>query len=386
MSRSRRHEPCRVAVLALAALLSAACAPVPRPQALDQVEAAVKGPVAAEARVLAPSATLRADKLVREAEAAFDRGDIASAQILAEQALGALAHAHALARVARAQSAARSADEAEARASDELAKIDADQARIGAEADALEQRLRVTRDAQPVVPSGPADAAREKARLEAARALALQARLLCGAARLLRGSAAAPEGTPPPSSLAAEIDAATLAVDALDKDLDKSPAVAPIDRASRVRAGCLSALTAVRRAATPVARAPGAGDALLSELSAASLAPSRDDRGVVVTLRGALGPRGLSADGDKQLAELGRVAAAHPGFPVLVVVHRGAAKADDKLEREQGDAALRALKGGGAKVVEAVLAGGAAPVVDRAGRDGGRNARLEVVFVTPEAF
>ena len=137
--------------------------------------------------------------------------------------------------------------------------------------------------------------------------------------------------------------------------------------------------------ATPVTRAPGAGDALLAELSAmGTMAPSRDDRGVFVTLRGAFQGDGLTPAAQKDLANLGRVAAAHPAFPVLVVVH------DDKPGagggKARGDAAVRALKSASAPRVEAVLAGAAAPLASPGGRDGGGNARVEVVFVTPETI
>jgi hypothetical protein len=36
--------------------------------------------------------------------------------------------------------------------------------------------------------------------------------------------------------------------------------------------------------------------------------------------------------------------------------------------------------------MEAVVAGARAPLVDPAGRERGRNARVEIVFVTPETF
>ncbi|MEO7330154.1 MAG: hypothetical protein ABI193_16385, partial [Minicystis sp.] len=236
------------------------------------------------------------------------------------------------------------------------------------------------------------------------RALSLQARLLCGAARLLLGAPLAAGATAPDPKLSAQVDEA---MDALGKveaalappDAKAPPApvpAAPIDEATRVRASCLTALTAVRRASTPVSRAPGAGDALLAEISAmGSLAPSRDDRGVVVTLRGLFrdkagkGASALSPAAETRLAELGRVAAAHPSFPVEVVLHQEKAldPRDEPAQRARAEAVAKAL---GAKApgvrVEPILAGNVAPVVDPAGADRARNARVEIVFVTPETF
>ncbi len=79
----------------------------------------------------------------------------------------------------------------------------------------------------------------------------------------------------------------------------------------------------VRRAATPgLARAPGLRDAALAEISATGkLDPARDDRGVAVTLRGVFGGAALTPAGEARLAELGKIAAAHPSFPVALVLH-----------------------------------------------------------------
>jgi hypothetical protein len=382
----------RRALLLVAALGAAACAPVPRPDALGAADQAGKSALAADARVHAPSAVAHAEKLRRDAEAAFAAGDQTGAQFLAEHAVAAYAHAHALARMARAQTATRAAEAELSRSQSELTALDADQAREATELDALETRIKVVRDAQAVVPSGPADPAREKARLAAARNLALQGRLLCGAARLLLADrklpappAAGAAGKAGPDNLAADVEAATVALGKLDAELAGAPAAAPIDQATRARAACLAALTAVRRAQTPVSRAPGAGDALLAELGAMSgMSPARDDRGVVVTLRGAFRGDALTPGAQKALGDLGRVAAAHPGFPVVVVVHDAEGKGAGGQVR--ADAASSALRGAGAARTDAVLAGTAAPLVDPAGSDRSRNARLEVVFVTPESF
>ncbi|WP_434045888.1 MULTISPECIES: hypothetical protein [Sorangium] len=407
-------------VAALGALL-AACAPIPRPAVLDELEHVRAGAAAAESKRLAPGAFARAEKLRGEALAALERKDQAGAQILGEQAVAAHAHALALARVARAEAAETEAKAQGSTGEASLAGLEAEQARVAAELDALDMRIKVARDAQPVVPSGKADPDREKARLAAARSLALQARLLCGAARLLIAPAqpagppadnAAPAGAqagnaqptsaqPGNAALVAQLDEATAAITKLDADLAETvgsgrAVPAPIDQASRARAGCLAALTAARRAATPVTRAPGVGDALLAELSAAGTwSPARDDRGIVVTLRGLFAGNALTKAGEARLRELARVAAAHPSFPVAVVVHtdRDVSAREEPAWAARADAVVRALgpahAAGAPPAVQPIapfLAGAAAPVVDPRGSERARNARVEIVFVTPETL
>jgi flagellar motor protein MotB len=108
----------------------------------------------------------------------------------------------------------------------------------------------------------------------------------------------------------------------------------------------------------------------------------------VVTLRGLFKGASLTKDGESRLAALGRVAAAHPSFPVEVVLHldkEPAPKAEAEA-RDQAEAVAKVLRAARPSRVEAVVAGARAPVVDPAGKGRGRNARVEVVFVTPEAF
>ncbi|WP_437652682.1 hypothetical protein [Sorangium sp. So ce1182] len=424
----------RLATMVVAGALLGACAPIPRPAVLDELEHVRAGAVAAESKRYAPGAFARAEKLRGEALAALDKKDRSGAQILGEHSIAAHAYAHALSRVARAEAAETEAKAQSSTGEASLAGLEAEQARVGAEVDALDMRIKVARDAQPVVPSGKADADREKARLAAARSLALQARLLCGAARLLiapaepagaqptaaQPIAAQPAGAQPagaqpvvaqpaaaqPASadLMAQLDSATAAIRKLDAELAEvggsaRPIPAPIDQASRARAGCLAALTAARRAATPVTRAPGAGDALLAELSAAGTwSPVRDDRGIVVTLRGLFAGNALTKAGEARLRDLARVAAAHPSFPVAVVVHtdRDISSREEPAWSARADAVVRALgpapgasAGGASPATQPIapfVAGSAAPVVDPGGSERARNARVEVVFVTPETL
>jgi hypothetical protein len=356
---------------------------------LAEAERVRKAPAAVEAERLAPAAFARADDLRRRADQAFEDGDLAGAQLIAERAIAAYADAVALARVAKAERESTSASSERDTKRVELAALEGEQRRVSAELEALELRVKATRDAQPIVPSGPADPAREQARREAARALSIQARLLCTGARLLLAPAApsdATAGGADRASAAGDLDAAEAALAKLDASLAAGGPV-PIDEAGRVRAGCLAALTRVRRAAAAVGRAPGAGDELLATLSASALSPSRDDRGVVVALREPFRAAGLSADGEARLASLARVAAAHPAFPVAVVVHEErASPRDAAMWRSRADAVVQKLRASGVTRVEAVLAGAGAPLVDPSSRDRARNSRVEIVFVTPEAL
>jgi hypothetical protein len=381
----------KLAALALLASGVIACASVPRPRVLEDLDSVRQSASAREARAFAVGAFAHAEKLRKEADEAFSAGDVAGAQMLGERALAAYQQASALARLARAERYRVASDAKLGTAKTELGSIEAELARASSEAEALELKVRVTRDAQAIVPSRKADPERERARLSAARSLAMQARLLCGAAKLL-ASDAAPQGGEAKkaaaidSKLSKELDEANAAVVRVSEKLGPAATGAPIDEATRARAGCLHALTVLRRAATPVTRAPGAGDALLSEISAmGTYAPSRDDRGIVVTLRNIFTNDGLSAKGQARLAELGRVAAAHPQFPIEVVLHGDNAQ---KSDEKRADAVVKALAASapGKVRADAILAGGATPLVDPGGADRARNTRVEVVFVTPESF
>ncbi|MEZ4294620.1 MAG: hypothetical protein R3B70_06565 [Polyangiaceae bacterium] len=378
-------RPLRHALLALPLLL-AACTPPPRPPVLGDVDQVRVGQAALEAKELAPAAYAHAEKLRAEADEAYASGDLAAAQILGEQALAAYAHAHAVARIARADGRTEKADADLKAALDELARIDADQARVTAEADALDLKIKVARDAQAIVPSGVADPDREAARMLAARALAVQARVLCAAARLLASDAPKDSEV---SKLTPTIDEAVSGADKLDAALAPGAKLAPIDQASRTRAGCLSALTLVRRAQSPVSKATGAGDALLAEISQpGTWAPSRDDRGVFVTLRGIFTGDALAASGATKVADMAKLAVAHPNFPIAVVVHSEKAPTakDEAALKAKADAVVAALKKGGVTRITSVVAGAAAPVVDPLGKDKARNARVEIVFITPETL
>jgi hypothetical protein len=355
-----------------ALLLAVACAATPRLHVFGEADAVRGGPAVTQARPLAPQAAAYADRLLDDADRTYRKGDLAGAQILSERAIAAYHHTVALGRVAAAQHRLEQAQAARTRAEGTLTQLEAEQRRVAAEADDLEARARVARDAVPLTPSRPATPEREQARREAARSLGSQARLLCVATRLL-------------DPKAPQLDASLSALDALDARLRQAAGAAPIDEALRLRSACLHGLTLTRRAATRPSPAAGAADALLADLGRLDgLYPYRDDRGVVVTLRGLFAPDGsLSPRARQELDRLRDVAKAHPDFPLLVVVHaaRGPIRPADERRAHQ---LAEALKQGAGVRVETHRAGSSEPLVDP--REPGaaeRNERVEIIFVSP---
>lgn len=336
----------------------------------------------ADDRAAAPEGFAIGDREVELAKKAADDGDDEAAALHAERATAAYRHASILARLVRATQEADDAKAALARRAADKERFAADRQALDREADDLEKRLRVAREAELPKASGPADPARERARSVAARTLTTQAKLLCGAAKLV-----AP-------GIAGLGDAEAAAV-AVERDAAKAGSKAPIDAAGRARAGCLAVLTKARRSTIT---SDEQADALLAELSQAggasadakaegALPPLRDERGVVVTLSRPFDGDKLARAAEPTVKDLGRVAAAHPSFAVQVVVHtaKGAASA---LDEKRGEALARALVEGGAnaKRLGVEQAGNGAPLVDPA--DAGRNARnerVEIVFVAPGA-
>jgi hypothetical protein len=359
-----------VPVLGLLGLLLVACGGGPlRVAAIDDMERARGGPAAQEGARLAPEAYARAEEERRIALAQHAAGDDVGAVLHAQRALAAYDHAVAFVRLARATTELADAQKGLDDASAQAGTLEAARARLDTEATELEERARVVRER--LLPArSEAAPEREAARLVAAKALALEARLLCDAGRLV-----APD--------AAGLDVADAEVKLLDQRLASRVHAAPIDDAARARARCLDVLTKARRASGDDA---GKADALLTELSAhGGWDPVRDERGVVVTLREPFRGRDLASDAQVRLAELGKVAAAHPGFGLQVVVHDAQATAthDDSGAR-RADAAVKALVSGGepSARIQPEQAGAQAPLVDPSDtRQRARNERLDVVFV-----
>lgn len=352
-------------LLLLAAL--GGCASPSRPPALTEADSVREAPAVVATKTTAPQAFARAELLRQRADEAYAAGDLTAAQILAEQALAAYLRATIEARLTQAEARLAEATAQEQKQAERLAQLTAEQQLVSAEAADLELRAKVVRDAEPLAKSAPATPERERARREAGRAIVTQASLLCVSARLIE---------PGRASLAPLLAKA----DELRAKLDTA-APAPIDDVTALRSDCLRELTLARRPRVQANPARGESDALLTALSRADFMPFRDDRGVVVTLRPLREGGKLTSASAAKLTELGRVAQAHPDFPVLVVVHdaRPGTK-DDGV----GTQAVDALKAAGAKQVEVRAAGSTSPVVppDRAGA-AARNERLEVVFVSP---
>jgi outer membrane protein OmpA-like peptidoglycan-associated protein len=373
--------------------LASGCAGATGPSNIGRVDEAQRmrtGLGGRDAQTLAPQAFAAADQELRLAKEAQAAGDTTGAELHADRALATYNDAIALARLARATDDEAKANEALARASGEAQKYAAQRKAVDHEADDLEKKLRVVREAQLPPASGPADPERERARVVAAQAHVTQARLLCSAARLV---------SPQAPGLA---DAET-AVTSLEKQIDGSKTQVTIDPAARARAACLTSLTKARRTAGTDS---DQADTLLGELSQsagqgavdpaaaaagapkhADLAPARDERGVVVTLRSAFKGEKLTPEAETSVKDLGRVAAAHPTFAVQVVIHdaRSPSASDVATNRKRGESITAALVSGGiaATKVKVEQAGSRAPVVDpKDARHRDRNARVEIVFVS----
>jgi outer membrane protein OmpA-like peptidoglycan-associated protein len=362
-------------LLGLAGCAGAAQSTVVKISDAERTRAGVLG---RDAQTLAPQAFAEADQALKQAKEADAAGDATAAELHAERAIAAYQKAIAIARLARATEEERSARAALERATEQAERYSTARKAAEREADDLDKQLKIAREAQLPAPSGTADPDREKARLVAAQALATQARLLCSAARLV-------------SPQAPGLAEAEAAANDIEKKLEASPRPAPIDLAARARASCLASLTKARRSGPPAADQT---DALLGEISKAAdpkkaaidLAPARDERGVVVTLRALFKGEKLAPEGEDALKDLGRVAAAHPTFALQVVVHdaQQPGAAEMAAGKKRGEQVASALVAGGAKAdkIKVELAGARAPVVDPADakrRD--RNARIEVVFV-----
>lgn len=338
------------------------CASAPPPPVLHQASEAAASAQAKEAEALAPQAFAHAEQLRARAEQAHADGHPSAAELLGARAIAAYSHAFILARLARAEQRLKEAEQTLGDAQAKLSSLDTEQAQVAREADALELQLKVARDALPLVPSEPASPARELARLESARALTAQARLLCVSAWLLNKDQA-------------ELEAEITRIETLATELNKNPRPVPIDAAIAGRTQCLKQLTSARSHAP----ASAAADQLLSALSArGGLEPKRDDRGIVVTLRDLYRGQTLAPDAKERLAALVQVAKSHPAFPLLLSVHEGAQSEPRLLELK------RLLEELGAPKFEARAVGDMLPLVPPSmSGASSRNNRVELTFVVP---
>ena len=326
--------------LPLFSLMLLACAhTTPPPANLRALDAALAGSAALRAATPTELAAVESDHAA--AARAHQEGDDASAELYAERALARLQGAKLLAERARLELRARDAEPRLARATQELTQLGHQQSMQDTRIRELELRVKIAADTEPRTQvSATESAARQKARQEAAKSLGAEATLLCGAARLLGGK-------------------------------EEEPAkAADFEGAVSARAKCLRALEAARRAG---AVGSAKGDALLEQLSKTErFAVQRDERGVVVTLRG--------TPSAEDLTTLGQSAR---GLAVQVVVH-DAGSSNAAHGKSRGDAVKSALVSAGADANRTVVewAGSALPVVDPAAAAlRANNERIDVVYV-----
>jgi outer membrane protein OmpA-like peptidoglycan-associated protein len=355
-----------------------------------------RAPATSEAEAWAPQAHAHALELEARAEKALDDGDADVAALLAERAIAAHQHAWALTRLARAERRRLDAERELAEQRRLLGELRAQHQHLAAEAAALELRAQVARSALPAPPHEASPGERREARRRAAAALSAQARLLCVGARLLgEESRVAP---------------VLARLDELDQKLSSAAETKALDTAAELRSACLGIISEIRRKnSAPAARsarpaparpelskasalpasgqanaAPLPADQLLAELSAAGAAPSRDDRGVSVSLRDLFGPDGkLRERARPELERLVRVAGSHPDFPVLLVGHAGTAGGNAEVER-QLQLLRAALADAGVSRLAVASVGDRQPLLpERSPSALARNQRIELVFVSP---
>lgn len=387
-----------VSMLGMGAAL-VACADIPTPRVLDEADEVSASPAAQEVKQLAPPAWARAEKRRLEAHEALKEGPHARAQFMGEEAIALYQEGVGLARLAKSELRSKAAEEEQAGLAQELETLQAAQERAAADVEALTQRLQAAQTVSAAALQGPEA---EAARKDATRSFLTQAKLLCGAARLLgAGAGAAGQGNAQdptsPEVLARDLGAAEAQIGALDAELADVSKPAPLDAATRARAQCSSVLSRVRRSNASGAASKGASaDELLQQISTMGvrskglpMEPGRDERGVVITLRDVFEADGsLKASARERLAELDRVASAHTRFPIAIVVHSDANIGPKELPRWQarGAAVAGALSSVDKTRTVVLVAADTQPLVASSSSDHARNARIEIVFIAPEAL
>ncbi len=369
-------RPCRFArqrisnvVCSLVAAFAVACAQPTRPAILSEVDAVRQTSAVSEAASLAPQGHALAEQYRETAEREWRQGHIATSQIAAERALCAYERARTLARIVRAERELAATQYQLDESKKSLNQLQTRQKQVAAEQADLEMQLKVDRDAELLESPTPASPAREAARREVARALSAQGRLLCASARLL---SAAPES----------FDGKFKELDALDEQLKKERVPAPIDIATKLRADCLHELVEVRRPKIASNPQGTAGDELFVKLSEAHFLPSRDERGIAITLPEAFSGNDLAPVARTAIKRLEPIVKDQIAVPLLVVVH--GARSNPTRDEARGRAVAEALKQLGAAKTDIRIAGDRLPLLERTVPDAAkRNERLEIVFVIP---
>ena len=192
----------RTIVAAIAAIALAGCAhTVVVSQSLAEMDRARTAPAVLASSKIVPELAAHAEEERTEAQAADARRDTASADLLAERARVAYEREVIVTRLTDATLANDAAKAELAKRQEEAQHLVAARLEFEKAAERTSTELAVLRDAKGPARVGPADAERERARAVAARSLATEAHLLCGAARLV-----AHDSTPETS---AKLDAAS---------------------------------------------------------------------------------------------------------------------------------------------------------------------------------
>lgn len=372
---------------ALALVCLSACAPIPPPSVLAEADRIGKSPAALDAKEHASSAWARAEKRRLEAHEALDKGPAARAQFLAEEAIALYSESIALARLAKATLREKTHQADHEALEAELRELDAQQSRAGSEVAALEARLSALTALADTSATG---VEAEAKRRDGARAFLLQGKLLCAAARAVH-EGGAPSGD---AALAKDLDAADAELASLDAALGDPKKPAPLEAITASRGSCSALLARARRAGPTKTSSLSTLD-LLDQLSAmaasspgAPIAPERDERGVVVVMRDLFDGEALKPAAKERLADLDRVSAANARFPLAVVVHSD--KPLSAAERQKWQARGGAIAGALGAVSKAkklvFVADDAQPLVGRKSPERALNARVEIVFISPETL
>ena len=370
--RFNRRRP-RRQILSTASIIlcvfGLACSKPTRPAILSQLDAVRQTSAIAEAASFAPEGNAQAEQFRATAEREWQEGHIASSQIAAERAMAAYERTRTLARIVRTERDLASSQYQLDESKKALRQLEARQKQVAAEQTDLEMQLKVERDAELLASPLPASPAREAARREAARALSAQGRLLCASARLLSSS---PE----------LFESKFKELDTLDEQLKKERVPAPIDVASNLRADCLHELVEIRRPKIASNPQGTAGDELFVKLSAAQFMPTRDDRGIAITLHEAFQGNDLAPVARSAIGRLEPIVKEQAAIPLLVVVH--GARSNASRDEARGRAAAEILRKLGAARTDIRIAGDRLPLLERSAPGAAkRNERLEIVFVIP---
>lgn len=372
--RAKGRQRLFQAALSFVCVASVACAPVPKPLLLDEVDRISQADAAQAAKSAAMPTWALAEKRRLLAHELAESGPLAHAEFQAEEAIATYEEGASLAAVA-----AGSLREAEEKVLVEqldaqLAETESSIARVLGEIDALEARLRIA-EAQGLGEK-PGSAKLRAGERAALGDLLWQAKITCTAAGLL----VAASGKSADTSLDAEATALTTLLAAKEQEVDAS-------RFFAHRAACLRKLESSRSRSVS-----GAADALMTEISAmlarltGGAVASRDERGVAVALQNLFDGSKLSSDGAERLASLVRVAKAHTEFPLTLVVYTGKPlkSSESKLwsdRRSAVESAFADLKAGTHITLLAESSSNAPLSAERTDQP-----IVEILFVSPEAL